>query len=135
MYVICGRPDLGEKYLAEMQNPSHDRLRAGIDPVVRVLAVLTYPRQHALYWPDVPIEIPPIGAGVYCRLHVYRDATDAEAERYTDYAASLEEAQRDYLSRCDSPEERGIVERHMRGEYRRKRMARYFDALELDKYI
>ena len=135
MYVICGRPDLGEEYLAELPNPSRDPLRPEIDPIVRIARVMRYPRQHALYWPDVPVEIPPIADGVYCRLRVFRQATEADMRRYADYAESLAAAQREYMTRCESAAEREIVQRHMHGEYRRRRMERYFDKGEVGKYL
>lgn len=78
--MICGRPDLGEKYLAWLvDGRAHGHV--GADPIVRVLAVVRYPRQHALYWPEVAIEIPPVEAGCICRLHLYGGARCARAGR------------------------------------------------------
>jgi len=65
---MAGRIDLGEKYLArELAAGAH-----GADPIVRILAVVRYPRQHALYWPEVAVEVPPVEKGCVCRMHALR---------------------------------------------------------------
>ena len=65
---MAGRVDLGEKYLArELAAGAH-----GADPIVRILAVVRYPRQHALYWPEVAVEVPPVEKGCICRMHALR---------------------------------------------------------------
>ena len=59
---------MGEKYLArELAAGAH-----GADPIVRILAVVRYPRQHALYWPEVAVEVPPVEKGCICRMHALR---------------------------------------------------------------
>lgn len=59
---------MGEKYLArELTAGAH-----GADPIVRILAVVRYPRQHALYWPEVAVEVPPVEKGCICRMHALR---------------------------------------------------------------
>jgi len=65
---MAGRIDLNEKYLArELAAGAH-----GADPIVRILAVVRYPRQHALYWPEVAVEVPPVEKGCVCRMHALR---------------------------------------------------------------
>ena len=133
MLVICGRYDLGEEYLAELVNASRDRVHPGVNPIVKVLRVMRYPQQHAIYWPDVAIEIPPIREGAYVRLEVHRPATEDEARRFRTYADSLRWAQEHALDRAETEAEREILRRHLAGEYRRQRKARYFSAWELVK--
>lgn len=140
--MICGRPDLGERYLCALVA----RGRHGADPIVRVLAVVRYPRQHALYWPDVAIEIPPVEAGCVCRLHLYgRAVLVGRRGRLTGamrmrrqapirlYALSLKRAQRAALAR-EAGEAREIIRRHIAGEYRRRRAVVRLRGWEAAKY-
>lgn len=136
--LIAGRVDLGEKYLARMIAPG----RHGADPIVRVLAVIRYPRQHALYWPDVAIEIPPIEAGCICRLHFLahyaRERTKnarvrGKMRRMRLYAGSLERARREAAKKARTAGEREILARHGAGEYRRARQVRRYNRWEAEK--
>lgn len=129
--VIAGRPDLQEEYLAELIDDS----QPGINPIVRVKAVLRYPIQHAIYWPDVVCENSPIQAGLVCRLHFLRAATPEEAGLYSDYPKSLAAAQRAALDAAETDGEREIIRRHMEGDYRRRRLARFYTASELEQHM
>ena len=104
--VIVGRRDLGEEYLAEIISTRKQLTGAGIDPVVRIRAVLRYPRQSAIYFPDIPMEIHPVPGGTVCRLPFLRDATDEEEHRFGSYDESLAAARREYLRSCTNAEER-----------------------------
>ena len=104
--VIVGRRDLGEEYLAEIISTRKQLTGAGIDPVVRIRAVLRYPRQSAIYFPDIPMEIHPVPGGTVCRLPFLRDATDEEEHRFGSYDESLTAARREYLRSCTNAEER-----------------------------
>lgn len=103
----------------------------GVSPIVRILFILKYPQQHAIYWPEVAIEIAPIRAGCVCRLPFLRDATQEEAGRYASWEQSAAELQRDYLTRCENAAEREIIARQMAGEYQRRRMVREYTESEL----
>ena len=136
--LIAGRVDLGERYLARMIAPG----RFGADPIVRVLAVIRYPRQHALYWPDVAIEIPPIEAGCICRLHILENFPRKRAKsapvrgkgrRLRLYAGSLERARREAAKRARTAGEMEILARHEAGEYRRARQVRRYNRWEAEK--
>lgn len=124
MRVVCGRPDLGEEYLCELLAKG----KHGADPIVRVEALLRYPRQHALYNPDVAVEIPPIAPGRVCRLPFLRAWS---GETPPDPGDALREA----LARESCPAGREIIRRHMEGEYCRQRQAVYFNPRELEKCI
>lgn len=136
--LIAGRDDLGERYLARMIAPG----RFGADPIVRVLAVIRYPRQHALYWPEVAIEIPPIEAGCICRLHILANYSRERAKsapvrgkgrRLRLYAGSLERARREAAKRARTAGEMEILARHGAGEVRRARQVRRYNRWEAEK--
>ena len=139
--LIAGRVDLGERYLARMIAPG----RFGADPIVRVLAVIRYPRQHALYWPDVAIEIPPIEAGCICRLHILSERANipricannarvrGKKRRLRLYAGSLERARREAAKRARTAGEMEILARHGAGEVRRARQVRRYNRWEAEK--
>lgn len=136
--LIAGRVDLGERYLARMIAPG----RFGADPIVRVLAVIRYPRQHALYWPEVAIEIPPIEAGCICRLHILENYSRERAKsapvrgkgrRLRLYAGSLERARREAAKRARTAGEMEILARHRAGEVRRARQVRRYNRWEAEK--
>lgn len=104
--VIVGRRDLGEEYLAEIISTRKQLTGAGIDPVVRIRAVLRYPRQSTIYFPDIPMKIDPAPGGTVCRLPFLRDATEEEIHRFGSYDESLAAAKQEYLRDCTSAEER-----------------------------
>ena len=157
--VIAGRPDLQEEYLAELIDDS----QPGVSPIVRVKAVLRYPIQHAIYWPDAVCENSPIPAGLVCRLPFLRAATPEEAGLFEEhgpngtcdtpmpdmakavartpeadvrrYCKSLAAAQRAALAAAETDGEREIIRRHMEGDYRRRRLARFYTASELEQHM
>ena len=147
-FVICGRPDLGEDYLcAKLDDGQHGH--AGVvNPIVRVLAVVRYPRQRAIYWPEVVSEVSPV-RGCICRLPYLRECphptplrgatfprcgsgrllgTPRRMKLWTESAARL---QRLYLRRCEDAEEREIIQRHLEGQYRARRSVRVYKDYEL----
>ena len=138
--VICGRPDLGEEYLcAKLDDGQHGHAGA-VNPIVRVLAVVRYPRQRAIYWPEVVSEVSPV-RGCICRLPFLRDCPHPAARirgrmrgtprRMKLWAESAARLQRLYLRRCEDPEEREIIQRHMEGQYRARRSVRVYKGYEL----
>ena len=129
--IICGRPDLGEEYLCELLDVGQHGHAGTVNPIVRVLAILRYPRQRAIYWPDVVNEVPPVRGGCICRLPRVRAATEAEAGRYASWEESAEILQWEYLAVCPDPAEREIIQRHMAGEYAPRRTVRTYKQYEL----
>ena len=126
--VIVGRRDLDEEYLAEIIRTEKQLTGSGIDPIVRILAVLRYPRQSAIYFPDVPMEIHPVPGDTVCRLPFLRDATDEEKERFGSYDESLAAARREYLRSCTNAEER---ERILQGRPRIRRSLMSFKEYDI----
>lgn len=132
--VVCGRPDLGEEYLCALIDTGQHGHYGHVDPIVEVVAVLCYPIQHAIYWPDVASEVPPIRAGTVCRLPFLREANDQD-QRAGSWAESAAKAQREYLTRCESAAEREIIMRHMAGQYRARRSVRTYTKYELAAHL
>ena len=139
-FVICGRPDLGDEYLCAWLDDGQHGHAGTVNPIVRVLAVVRYPRQRAIYWPEVVSEVSPV-RGCICRLPFLRAwprpaarirgrmrGTPRRMALWTESAARL---QRLYLRRCEDPEEREIIRRHMEGQYRAHRSVRVYKGYEL----
>ena len=129
--MICGRPETGEEYLCEKLDDGQHGHAGAVNPIVRVLAVLAYPRQRAIYWPEVVSEAAPVPGGCICRLPFLREATEEEAGRYGSWEQSAAELQRAYLARCGSEEEAEILRRHLEGRYRPRRSVRIYKEYEL----
>lgn len=139
--LICGRADLGERYLAALVDAGQHGHHGAVDPIVRVLAVLCYPAQRAIYWPDVASEVAPVPGGCLCRLPALgRTARTGKPGRgrlrgtprpIRLWAASALRAQREALARCRSDAEREIIARHMEGVYRARRSVRVYTSWEL----
>ena len=119
--ITAGDPDLEDLYLCEIVRPA-DHLTP--NPLVRVLRILRYPIQHAIMLPDVVNENVPIEAGTVCRLEGIRDqelGNSYEKILSLTYAESQRLSAEEYLQRAP-PGEAEIVRRHLRGEYRKKRI-------------
>lgn len=129
--IICGRPELGDEYLCEKLDDGQHGHGGKVDPIVRVLTILRYPRQRAISMPDVVSEVSPVPAWI-CRLHYLRPATEEEAGRYASWRASAEALQDELLRDCVSDEEREILERHRQGIYRERSSVRFYKAYEFE---
>lgn len=119
--ITAGDPDLEDLYLCEIVRPA-DHLTP--NPLVRVLRILKYPIQHAIMLPDVVNENVPIAAGTVCRLEEIgnRDqGIDVEQLLSLTYAESQRLSAEEYMAHAP-PGEAEIVRRHLRGEYRKKRI-------------
>lgn len=120
MTLIVGDQDLEEEYVADcMKNENK------YNPIVQIRFVLRYPMQHAIVWPDVPNENRPVDEGVICRLPFIRFATLEEINRFSSYTDSLKAAQEVRLFQARGEGDSSTAEiilRHMRGEYKGKRV-------------
>lgn len=115
--MIAGVKEHGEKYLCEVIDAAGRGHEPTPDPVVRVLAVIRYPDQRAILWPDVATEVPPLTAGCVCRLPILEDdpsAFEGGLDADSALAAALEKAIREAAT-CA---ERKILLRHAAGETR-----------------
>ena len=139
--LVCGRSDLNEEYLCELIDVGRHGHAGTVSPIVRVLAVLRYPIQHAIYYPDIASEVPPVPGGCVCRLPYLREAGPhaalAAGGKSLDsiWRASAAAAQREYLTRCESAAEREIIARHMAGEYAQRRSLRTYKEWEIDAHM
>lgn len=117
--ITAGDPDLEDLYLCEIVRPA-DHLTP--NPLVRVLRILRYPIQHAIMHPEDPNENVPIPEGTVCRLQALGNRQEAlEKLLSLTYAESLRKSAEEYMAHAP-PDEQEIVRRHMRGEFRKKRI-------------
>lgn len=79
--LIAGMRETGEEYLCQLLDAGARGHDPPPSPIVRVLATLRYPRQRAIMQPETAHEIPPLGAGMICRLPALRALGPEEAER------------------------------------------------------
>lgn len=118
-YLIAGDPELEDGYLAR-EEPS--LLHYVQNPLVRVLRIVRYPIQHAIMFPEIANENTPVPEGSVCRLARIRAASEDEARELL--ALSWEESLARALAAYEeaAPDgEREILERHRRGDFRKKR--------------
>lgn len=79
--LIAGIQETGEEYLCQLLDDGARGHDPPPSPIVRVLATLRYPRQRAIMQPETAHEIPPLGAGLICRLPALRALSPEEAAR------------------------------------------------------
>ena len=143
--LICGRPDLGEEYLCKLVDPGQHGHAGRINPIVRVLAVLRYPIQHAIYWPDVASENAPVLGGCVCRLTFLRTLPPPGVQRHQGrlrggpaqirlWEKSAQASRQAYAQRCGSEAEQAILARHANGVYRARRSLRTYKKYELSAH-
>lgn len=118
--LIAGVRETGEEYLCQLLDDGARGHDPPPSPIVRVLATLRYPRQRAIMQPETAHEIPPLGAGLICRLPALRALGPEEAARALDGEGfppgqALEEAIRE----AGSEAEKEILLRHRAGSLAR----------------
>lgn len=111
-----GRLDV---YCATVAQAQADECRP--NPLVRIVYIIQYPIQHALMWPDMPNENPPLKAGELARLTFVRRCEAGEEARHS-YKDALHMAQASALAGVASEAERAILHRHLAGQYIRRRI-------------
>ena len=118
--ITAGDPDLNDLYLCEIVRPA-DHLTP--NPLVRVLRILRYPIQHAIMHPESVNENVPIAAGTVCRLQEALGNRQEALEKLLSltYAESQRLSAEEYMAHAP-PGEQEIIRRHLRGEYRKKRI-------------
>ena len=116
--VIVGDADLHERYQAEIAKDERDPRR---NPLVRILAVIDYPRQTPIIYTEFAHENPPIAGGRVCRMSVERALGSGPV---MDYAQSCADA----LARAaaearanDRQDVLDILARHAQGVFGRPR--------------
>ena len=115
--VVAGMPELNDEYLCRVERV--DPRGCGVNPILRPLRILRYPRQRAIMQ-DVPNENAPCRERELCRMKVLRPASENEKRRYPDWEASLRDCIR--IRMLTSPrDERAILERHLAGDIKSHR--------------
>ena len=123
--VIAGDEETGEMYLAELLDDDPRGQDPPPHPIVRILRVVRYPNQRAIMQPSVAVEFPAVEYGAIIRMGLL-DAgpSPGEANEYTKaaYEQSLRAAITQALPDARSDAERAILQRHLSGDFRRKRV-------------
>jgi hypothetical protein len=118
-FVIVQDADRGDRYCAQAVKDEADE--AKIHPLVRVLYLLRYPIQHAILWPDVPNENPPLACGALARLAFVRRCARGE-ETLFGYEGAFCAALTAAYARTGSAAERAILHRHREGRFEKRRI-------------
>ena len=127
--MICGDPDAGDRYVGIVARDL-PAWAVAENPVCRIKAILRYPIQHAVIWAGVAHERPPLTEGGLYTLRVFRRVSAGEYAGLG-YPESLEAAIRAALAECRNEEERGILERHLGGDFRGRRAVKAWKEWEL----
>lgn len=126
--MICGDPDLGDRYKAEVARDLED-WRIAENPVCRIKEVLRYPIQHAVIWTEIEHECPPLEWDGLYSLRVYARIRAGEGSKAA-YQRSLEAAIRAALETC-AEQERETLERHLAGSIGGARAVKKWKVWEL----
>ena len=113
--LIAGMRETGEEYLCQLLDADARGHDPTPSPIVRVLATLRYPRQRAIMQPETAHEIPPLPAGLICRLPALRMPGPEELALEGRHAESLAAALSRALAEAGSEEEMEILRRHAAG--------------------
>ena len=127
---VAGDVETGEAYVARLIPDRYRAVEPRTLPMVQILLVVNYPRQHAIQDPSVAMEIPAIPAGTFTRMAIVREIDPDEIRGMT-YAGSLRAAQEEALRLTDSDKEAEIIRRHMAGEYYRRRLLKSYTKEEV----
>lgn len=133
--VVIGHPEILDSYLAAWRGLSGHGHGPDVLPASRILRMLTYPVQHAILWPEVPNENPPLPGGALVRLPVLREATEADRaalERYCDYAASVRAAALRAIGEGPPPDQRLLICLTLVGRRKRTRSVLILTDSEVD---
>lgn len=115
--VVAGMPELDDEYLARVERVDPRGCR--VNPILRVLRILRYPRQRAVYV-DVPNENAPCMVNQLCRMPVLRMAIPAEINRFPDWDTSFAACLRERMAAAPA-DQREILERHLLGDIKSHR--------------
>lgn len=125
--VVAGMPELDDEYLCRVERV--DPRGCQVNPILRPLRILRYPRQRAIMQ-DVPNENAPCRERELCRMAVLHQASENEKTRYPGWDASLRDCIR--IRMLTSPrDERAILERHLAGQVKSHRATLTYREYEL----
>ena len=135
LYLVAD-PETGEAYVARLIPDKRRIIEPRTLPLVQILRVVNYPRQHAIQDKSVAMEIPAIPEGTFVRMAIAAElgADDLRWHRLRTYESSLRAAQAEALRLSESEKEREIIRRHNAGEYGRRRCVKSYTKDEI-KYM
>lgn len=122
--VAAMETSAGDVYLGRQLPELHRVNRPEMLPAVRILRLLRYPDQHAIVWPDRPVDNPPLPGGCAARLRILRPATPAERERMIldrDYPASVRRCALEAMGAGRAAFEERLIGLQLAGGRRRNR--------------
>lgn len=131
--VLAGDPETEEIYAARVIDEEKRGHGPETLPLVKILRVARYPRQHAIKDHDVALEIPALQEGLILRMAILKRLSEQEREAFLSrtYQESLRAAQEEALREAANEREAYIIQRHINGEYFRKRMVRSYTPTEV----
>ena len=135
LYLV-GDPETGEAYVARLIPDKRVNIEPRTLPLVQILRVVNYPRQHAIQDQSVAMEIPAIPEGTYVRMAIVKELSQDEirVSSLRTYESSLRAAQKAALRLACSETEREIIRRHLFGAYGRRRAVKSYTREEI-KYL
>lgn len=129
LYLV-GDAETGEAYVARLIPEPEGIYGPETRPLVQILRVAAYPRQHAIQDPGVALEIPAIPKGTFTRLSLIAEISADDVDTGS-YEISLRRAQQEALELAETEKEREIIRRHMAGEYYRRRLVKSYTREEV----
>lgn len=111
-FIIVADLDLCDMYCAQVEKDQQNEVKQ--NTLVRVLYMLRYPMQHAVFWKDVANENSPLKRGELARLSFIRRCNPCEENAMT-YDDSFTVAIKQAVIDAATDGERAILERHLRG--------------------
>lgn len=131
--ALVGDPETEEMYVARVIDEELRGHGPETLPLVRILRVARYPRQRAIQSHDVALEIPALQNGLIVRMAILKRLSERERKAFLSrtYDESLRAAQEEALQAAANDREAYIIQRHMDGEYFRKRMVRSYTPTEV----
>ena len=91
-FCVAAETSAGDLYLGIRVPENHLLSRPHMLPAVRILRMIRYPDQHAIIWPDKPVENDPLPGGAVARLRILREAAEPDRQLLfsdRDYGASV----------------------------------------------
>ena len=131
--ALVGDPETEEIYFAQVIDEEKRGHGPETLPLVKILRVARYPRQHAIQDHGVALEMPALQEGLILRMAILKRLSEKEGKAFLSrtYQESLLAAQRQALIDAERENEREIITRHLDGVYTRRRTVRSYTREEI----